>query len=226
VRGLRDLPWQLPLEEWVDDRLVEMPGRGLSRHVVRFVAHGGQVVALKEIPERLARREQRLLPQMRARGLPAVEALGVVAGRGRGLDAILLTRFLDGSSSCRSAFAAARDRRTIDRLTAAVAHLLVRLHRAGVMWGDCSPSNALIRSDGGTDGAHLVDAETAEVHDRLSTGQREYDLEVALGRFAGELLDLRAGGYLGTDADPFVTADDLVRGYRRQWADRPASGPC
>ena len=55
--GLLDLPWERPLEEWTDERLTEIPQRGLSRHVVRFVAEGGQVFALKEISERLARHE-------------------------------------------------------------------------------------------------------------------------------------------------------------------------
>ena len=44
--GLLDLPWSRPLEEWSDDRLTEIPQRGLSRHVVRFVAEGGEVFAL------------------------------------------------------------------------------------------------------------------------------------------------------------------------------------
>ena len=59
--GLLTLPWRRPLEDWEDERLIEIPQRGISRHVVRFVAEGGEVFALKEIPERLARREYRLL---------------------------------------------------------------------------------------------------------------------------------------------------------------------
>ena len=46
--------------------------------------------------------------------------------------------------------------------------LLVRLHLAGVMWGDCSLSNTLFRFDAGALAAYLVDAETAEIHPRLS----------------------------------------------------------
>ena len=61
--GLLSLPWHLPLEEWQDDRLVEIRNRGTSRHVVRFVAEMGQLYALKEIQEVLARREYRLFPR-------------------------------------------------------------------------------------------------------------------------------------------------------------------
>jgi hypothetical protein len=55
-----DLPWELPLEEWESDRLVEVV-RGIGRHVVRFVDYYEALYALKELPERLARREYRLL---------------------------------------------------------------------------------------------------------------------------------------------------------------------
>jgi hypothetical protein len=55
--GLLSLPWHRPLEEWPDDVVLESPERGLSRHVVRFVASEGRVFALKEISESLARHE-------------------------------------------------------------------------------------------------------------------------------------------------------------------------
>src|SRR5438309_860121 len=48
-----DLPWGLPLEEWVSERLVEVP-RGMAGHVVRCVNDEGALYALKELPERLA----------------------------------------------------------------------------------------------------------------------------------------------------------------------------
>ena len=33
-----DLPWDVPLEDWTHDRLVEVV-RGIHRHVVRFVEY-------------------------------------------------------------------------------------------------------------------------------------------------------------------------------------------
>src|SRR3954452_15378147 len=102
--GLLSLPWLEPIETWEDDRLGETRQRGISRHIVRFVSEGGQIYALKELDERLARREYRLLRELRELGIPAVEVLGVVVDR-PGLDAVLVTRFLDHSISYRALFA-------------------------------------------------------------------------------------------------------------------------
>ncbi|MGY1603717.1 DUF4032 domain-containing protein [Geodermatophilus sp. SYSU D00815] len=215
--GLLDLPWGEPLEEWTDDRLTEIPQRGISRHVVRFVAESGEVFALKEIDERLARKEYGLLRRLKDLGIPAVEVLGVVVERPDDLEAILVTRFLDYSSSFRALFANPRGAHMTDRLMDAQVELLARLHLAGFMWGDCSLSNTLFRFDAGALTAYLVDAETAELHDRLSRGQREYDLELAHERVAAELMDLQAGELLGEDVDPLQVADELVHRYNHLW---------
>ncbi|TDD33244.1 DUF4032 domain-containing protein [Actinomadura sp. KC06] len=215
--GLLDLAWDEPLDAWDDERLVEIRQRGLSRHTVRFVAEGGAVFALKELDARLARREYRLLRRLRDLGLPAVEVVGVVVDRAPGLDAILVTRFLDHSSSYRSLFANARYGHPSDRLLDALVELLVRLHLAGFMWGDCSLSNVLFRMDAGAFAAYLVDAETAEMHPSLSEGQRRYDVDLARERIAGELFDLAAAGTLPPSADPIDIADDTVRRYRALW---------
>src|SRR5690349_9207401 len=205
--GLLTLPWDLPLEEWDDERLTEIPQRGISRHVVRFVAEGGEVFALKEIPERLARREYQLLRRLKELGIPAVDVIGVVVDRPDDLEAILVTRFLDYSSSFRALFANPRGAHMTDRLMDAQVELLVRLHLAGFLWGDCSLSNTLFRFDAGALAAYLVDTETGELHEELTVGQREYDLELAYERVAGELMDLQAGDLLAEDIDPVEAAD-------------------
>jgi Domain of unknown function (DUF4032) len=104
-----------------------------------------------------------------------------------------------------------------DRLMDAQVELLARLHLAGFMWGDCSLSNTLFRLDAGALAAYLVDAETAELHERLSEGQREYDLDLAHERIAGELLDLEAGECLAEGIDPLEVAADMVRRYHNLW---------
>lgn len=94
--GLLTLPRDTELQNWQDERLIEIRQRGISRHVVRFVADGGEFYALKSISERLARREYRLLRALADLNIPAVEAVGIVgivADRGRDTDAILVTRF-------------------------------------------------------------------------------------------------------------------------------------
>ena len=217
--GLLTLPWREPLSEWTDDRLVDVPQRGLSRHVVRFVAEAGEVFVLKEIHERLARKEYQLLRQLGKLGVPAVDVLGVVVDRGDDLDAILVTRFLDFSTSYRALFANPRGQHLSDRLLDAQVELLVRLHLAGFMWGDCSLSNTLFRLDAGALSAHLVDAETAEIHPSLSEGQRLYDVSMAQERVGGELLDLQAGGFLSDELDAVETVEDLGRRYEALWAE-------
>lgn len=217
--GLLSLPWRESLADWVDDRLVEVPQRGLSRHVVRFVAEAGEVFALKEIHERLARREYQLLRQLDKLSIPAVQVLGVVVDRGPDLDAILVTNFLDFSTPYRALFANPRGQHLTGRLLDAQVELLVRLHLAGFMWGDCSLSNTLFRLDAGALSAYLVDAETAEIHSSLSEGQRQYDVLMTQERVGGELLDLQAGGFLSEDLDAVETVEDLARRYEALWAE-------
>src|SRR5712671_6912895 len=122
--GLLTLPWSEPLADWRDERLVEIRQRGISRHVVRFIYDDGILYALKELSERLARREYRLLRALAELGIPAVEVVGVAVDR---------------------------------------------------------------------DGPYLVDAETSEQHTELTDGQRQWDVELAVERIYGELLDLQAG---------------------------------
>ena len=47
---LLPLPWGVPLEDWPEQHLVALP-RGISRHVVRFIAVGDEVYAAKEVNE-------------------------------------------------------------------------------------------------------------------------------------------------------------------------------
>ncbi len=217
--GLLTLPWREPIEEWVDDRIVEIRQRGISRHVVRFVADGGEVYALKELDERLARKEYRLLRALTDLGIPAVEVLGVVVDRPGDLDAVLVTRFLDHSISYRALFANPRGGQPTDRLLDALVELIVRLHLAGYYWGDCSLSNTLFRLDAGALAAHLVDAETSELYPNLSTGQRGYDIELAAERVGGELFDLEAAEMLPRDIDPVAVAEEIPRRYEALWSE-------
>ena len=215
--GLLTLPFGEPLDEWRDERLVEIRQRGISRHVVRFVADGGELYALKSISERLARREYRLLRALAELNVPAVEVVGIVVDRGPEADAILVTRFLEYSTTYRALFSSPRTGQPTDRLLDALVELLVRLHLSGFFWGDCSLSNTLFRHDAGTLEAYLVDAETSEQHPSLSAGQRSWDLELAAERICGELFDLAAGGMLPAEVDPVQTAGQLRPRYEGLW---------
>jgi len=220
--ALLDLPWQTPLEEWPANRLAALP-RGISRHVVRFVRMSDAVLAAKEIGESLARREYDLLRMLRRLALPAVEPIGIVTGRhtpdGRPLDPVLLTRHLQFSLPYRALFSQSLRADTATRLIDALAVLLVRLHLGGFYWGDVSLSNTLFRRDAGAFAAYLVDAETGDLHDSLSRGQREHDLDLAATNIAGELMDLAAGGLLDEAMDPIDTSDLIVARYRSLWTE-------
>ncbi len=221
--ALLDLPWQVPLADWPADQLAALP-RGISRHVVRFARLSGRVVAVKEIGAELARREYTLLRLLRRLDVPCVEPVGIVSGRqtpdGRPLDPALVTRHLDFSLPYRALFSQTLRPDTAHRLVDALAVLLVRLHLVGFFWGDVSLSNTLFRRDAGAFAAYLVDAETGELHDELSNGQREYDLELARVNIAGELMDLEAGGLLDeTGTDAVRTSQRIVDRYRSLWAE-------
>ena len=213
-----DLPWDVPLEDWTTPRIVNLI-RGISRHVVRFVEYDGALYALKELPERPARREWTLLRRLEGQSLPVVEAVGIVTGRPNDLDAVLITRHLEFSLPYRALFSAQGipDLRT--HLLNALVELLARLHLRGFFWGDCSLSNVLFRRDAGGLAAYLVDAETGELHGALSDGQREYDLDIAHVNIVGELLDVDAEVGLPTDIDPDETGEEIVRRYESLWSE-------
>ena len=224
AHSLLDLPWEQPLAEWEDERLVQVL-RGISRHVVRFMDLDGDLYALKELPVRYAEREFRMLRALAAESMPVVDVVGVVSQRGDDLDAILITRHLEFAIPYRLLFSGCGDPdRALPNLhstlVSALAELLVRLHLAGFFWGDCSLSNTLFRRDAGALSAYLVDAETGEMHETLTDGQRRHDLLVAQENVAGELLDVAGEiGRLPADVDPADTADELRDRYETLWSE-------
>ena len=217
---LLTLPWHLPLEDWGPELLVALP-QGISRHVVRLVRRGADVYAVKETRPRMAFREYRTLRDLQRLGLPVVEPVGVVEGRttegGDVLEPALVTRHLRFSLPYRSVFAHGLRAESLPRVIDALAVLLVRLHLAGLFWGDVSLSNVLFRRSAGEFAAYLVDAETGELHPQLSEGQREQDLELAETNLYGELLDLQAGRLLDEGVDPLATVHRVRDRYDALW---------
>jgi hypothetical protein len=219
--ALLDLPWHIPLDEWPAENLAALP-RGISRHVVRFVRLSGRVIAVKEIGETVAYREYELLRALSRLDVPSVEPVGVITGRrapnGERLEAVLITQHLQFSLPYRALFSQSLQPGTTARLIDALAVLIVRLHLSGFYWGDVSLSNTLFRRDAETFAAYLVDAETGDLHHRLSDGQRSYDLEVARVNIIGELMDLEAGELLEGGVDTVAVGARLVERYEDLWA--------
>ncbi len=211
--------WPLadPLGSWQLDHL--QPVAGLHRHEVRLVELDPVSYVVKELPDRLAERESRLLRELHEAGVPTVEIVGVVTDRPRGQDGLLITRFLDYSLPYRTLLAGRglRIPSLGERLLDALTGLLVRLHLAGFFWGDCSLSNTLFRRDAGALSAFIIDLETGERHAELTDGQRLLDLSIATENVAGGLLDLQAAGRLSDEVDPWQVALAIEETYARLW---------
>lgn len=217
---LLDLPWETPLEEWPDEILAALP-RGISRHIVRFVNLSDRVIAVKEIGPTVAHHEYEMLRDLSRLGAPSVLPTAVITGRrsldGEELNAVLVTEHLQFSLPYRALFSQYMSADTATRLIDALAVLLVRLHLLGFYWGDVSLSNTLFRRDAGAFSAYLVDAETGELHPKLTSGQREYDVDLARTNIIGELMDLQAGEYFPEDADPIEVGDRIRSRYDELW---------
>ena len=223
---LLPLPWSTPLAQWPQERLVALP-RGISRHVVRFITVDDDVYAAKEVVEHLAIHEYRLLHDLMRLDTPSVEPIGVitdrVASNGEPLEPIILTRHLRFSLPYRSLFHSGVRQGTVMRLLDALVVLLVRLHLVGFLWGDISLSNVLFRRDAEAFAAYLVDAETGELHDHLTTGQREHDLQIARTNLYGEFLDLEEGDMLDDALDPLGLVTTIEDRYHDLWNELTAA---
>src|SRR3954452_22970457 len=216
------LPWSTPLADWSEEYVVPLP-RGLSRHVVRIIRLRDRTYAVKETQEDIAFREYRLLRDLQRLGLPAVRPLGVVTGRedrdGEPLPCALMTEHLAFSLPYRALFAHGMDADNLPHLVDALVVLLVRLHLADFYWGDVSLSNVLFRRSAGGFAAYLVDAETAELRPSLSRQMREYDVTVGCENVFAELLDLQAGGAIGTQVQAHEIVALIQKRYDELWGE-------
>lgn len=227
---LRTLPWGVPLDEWAERGVPLLQiRRGESRHPVVFVERKGRRYALKETSPRAATHEAEVLRKLRAQGIPALQPVGVVIVRSEPVEAgvvashavyesgdvgYLITRLaervLPQSLLYRYPFTVANKR----ILWNAVVGLLVRLHDAGVYWGDPSLANILIEFDQRRIRAVLADAETAEVNPRavgrggLSEGMRRQDIAALAESLIWQAEDIRLARGLPEDA-AIVTDDDV-----------------
>jgi hypothetical protein len=161
------------------------------------------------------------LMQMEDLGLPVVTPVGHVHDRREGSEnvSVLITRYLDASHPYRVLFQNPGLERYRERLLDAMAGLIVRLHLAGVYWGDVSLSNTLFRRDAGQLGAYMVDAETSEIHETLSDGQRNQDLMILEENVLGDLLDIAIVTDLPPAMIPEETGPSIVRRYEGLWSE-------
>lgn len=218
---LLGLPWLEPLSEWdaTSAPLRDVPV-GPSRHLVRFVEADGKLWALKELPRRVALKEYGALREMETRSLAAVRAAGLVMQPIEDT-AILVTHYLERSWQYRRLLIRVPTGMVAQRrrLLWAIAGLLVDLHRNGIYWGDCSLANTLFMRDGQMIQAWMVDAETTEIHEQLSDGQRTMDLNIMFENVLGGLLDVATR--LDEPGDVFDQLVDEAQGvvdrYHELW---------
>ncbi len=215
-----DLPWGLPMVEWASERRLELP-KGISRHEVQFFAYDTGIYAIKELPQRPARREYRMLRRIEDIDAPAVRPVGIVErpweDPGAETAAAVITMYLNHAFSYRELLSGWGFGERRNQMLDAFAGLLVELHLAGVYWGDCSLSNVLYRFDAGAIEVTMVDAETSDVYEELSTGQREDDLAIMEINVAGGMADIAASqGHEIDDAD-LRLGEDIAARYRGLW---------
>lgn len=215
-----DLDWSRPIEEWTHVRVVDLP-TGVHRHPVRFVAYDEGIYALKELPLRLARHEFDVLRSLGERVTSVVSPVSVVerpwldsSVEGAG---VIITDYVRSAFTYHELIEAGGFGRRRDQLLGAFAGLLVELHLGGCFWGDCSLSNVLYRYDAGTIEAIMIDAETVELHEQLSEGQRLHDIEIMILNVAGGMADIAASqGIKITDAD-LALGEDIASRYELLW---------
>lgn len=215
-----DLPWEDPLSEWEDERLIHLP-TGVHRHVVRFVSYGEDIYAIKELPRRFARHEYRTLRALRQRVTPVATAVGLVDRSwiegDREHSAAVITQYVQFAFTYRELISGGNFGPRRAQMLDAVAGLLVELHLAGCFWGDCSLSNLLYRYDAGAIQAIMIDAETTELHTELSEGQRLHDLDIMIVNIAGGMADIAAEQGLDIDSADLHLGEDIAARYEGLW---------
>lgn len=215
-----DLDWDRPLEDWDTDRLIDLP-KGISRHTVRFVSYAQGLYAVKQLPTRPARRDYTVLRELERRAAPAVTAVGLVENRTddptEEMSAALITEYAQFAFSFRELLAGGGFGVRRNQLLDAFAFLLVQLHLTGCFWGDCSLSNVLYRYDAHAIETLLVDAETADIKEHLSDGQREEDLAIMEENVAGGMADIAASQGLDLDHADLDLGADISKRYRSLW---------
>jgi hypothetical protein len=215
-----DLQWEIPINHWTSDRLVQMP-TGVHRHPVVFTAYEEGVYAIKEMSLRLALNEFRVLRRLTEFTQRAAEPVGVAErdwmdahDEGAG---VVITRYVEHSFPYRRLISGAGFGVRRHQMLDALAELLVELHMAGCYWGDCSLSNVLYRFDAGQIEAIMIDAETSAIHPELSEGQRREDIEIMKENVAGEMADIAAQTGVDTEDADLALGTDIEQRYDALW---------
>ncbi len=216
-----ELPWNKPLEEWDQfyENIVEYE-IGIHRNIVKFLEYDDKVYAFKELPKKLATHEFNMLKELKDLELPVVRPVGYVQfKKDNGEEyGIIITEYLEYSIPFRLLFFKPKLYRYQKKMIKSIANLIVRLHLAKFYWGDCSLSNILFKRDAGELQAYLVDAETMEHYDTISTPKREHDLDIMTENIGGDLLDIEAQNKQPLELNFIDTAEQIKKSYSDLWS--------
>ncbi|MFZ4621249.1 MAG: DUF4032 domain-containing protein [Bacteroidota bacterium] len=226
---LERLPWSIPVSDWHQYGVnVLNIKRGISRHVVVFVKTGRFSFGIKEISEDISKKEIAHYEQLLLRGIHTLVPAGYVVREEDPIPVetpigiqyeenfishtvtVLVNKVLPDS------FLYSRNFRKENRekIWDAIVKLFAQLHSNGVYWGDASLANVLIKFEKrevpfvGLQTllfAYLSDAETVEIHPKLSRSMREADLNFFFESMEWINEDLRTSGMIrdnvGTEED-------------------------
>lgn len=224
-RELRALPWHLPIAEWGGHgvHLLNIK-RGISRHVVIFVRAGRFSFGIKEISESISRKEIDHYEQLLLRGIHTLVPAGFIVREEEPIPVqtpigvqyerndiahtvtVLVDKVLPDSFLYSRNFRPENRRKIWD----AIVHLFVQLHSNGIYWGDASLANTLIKFEKRVVPfvglqtvliAYLSDAETLEIHPRLSDSMREADVNFFFESMEWINEDLRTSGVMRNDVN-------------------------
>ncbi len=199
-KEIKRLPWHIPLAEWEEHgvRTLDIK-RGMSRHVVLFVKPGRFSFGIKEISEKISKKEISHYEKLLLRGIHTLVPAGYVVREGEPIPlqtpigvqyeenntshtiTLLVEKVIPDSVLYRRGFSPENRK----RIWNAVAALLAELHSKGVYWGDASLANTLIKFEKVNVPfvgrrtelkAYLADAETIEFQPDVSPSLREADL--------------------------------------------------
>ncbi len=215
-----DLPWEESVANWTDARVVDLP-TGVHRHEIVFVSYAEGLYAIKELPRHLAHHEYDTLRTLREHVRPIAPPVGV-AERGwvppdEEWSSAIITEFVPFTFTYRELITGGGFGVRRDQLLDAFAGLLVELHLAGCYWGDCSLSNVLYRYDAGAIEALMIDAETVELREALSDGQRYHDLQIMETNVAGGMADIAISQGRDLDEADFSFGTDVISRYEALW---------
>ncbi len=217
-----DLPWEKSVAEWSGGRVVELP-TGVHRHEIAFVSYDEGLYAIKELPRHLAHHEYDSLRTLREKLRPIAPPVGVAergwVDAGAEWSSAIITEFVPFTFTYRELIHNGSLDVRRAQLLDAFAGLLVQLHLAGCYWGDCSLSNVLYRYDAGAIEALMIDAETVELRENLSDGQRYHDLDIMETNVAGGMADIALSQGRELDDADLDFGTDVITRYERLWAE-------